>query len=226
MEFENQVVDVADESESPEIVEQETEATESEETQEVAAPVEPQKNTSDQAFAQMRRERQALERELKQYKEALGLYFEGDNAVAQAYAHAQQKPVEEITKEFELQAEIERLREENETFQNKELSAQVQLAMMNDLKAIQGIDSTIKSLNDLGDMYFNLISTGRVSAVDAYYAVQAQRQKEKLTAPQEIGKVQKTTQEKDFYSSEEVKNMTQAEVDKNYEKIKKSMLKW
>ena len=69
------------------------------EEQEVAEPV----NKSDSAFAELRRRAEEAERKVNElearnaeYDETLGLFFDGDNKIAQARAYHDEVPVEQV----------------------------------------------------------------------------------------------------------------------------------
>ena len=198
---------------------------ESEETQEVAAPV---KSDADTAFAQMRREKQDLEKTNKQLQEALGLYFEGetpDDLYIKAQANYQQKTPEEVRQEYEAQREAEQKELQFQNMAQELQSYKVKNIMSESLQQIQAIDPNVTSLEEIGGNFANYIKAG-LGATEAYYAVQAQKIKETPVPPKPVGNINTGEVEQDFYTSEEVDNMTKAEVKKNLDKIKKSMTKW
>ena len=202
------------------------------EVQEVAEPV---KSTSDAAFAEMRRAREAAEAALKakesenaRLMEGLGLFFDGktaDDKYAQAVAYHQNRSVEDVQKELQEQSRVDTLSHENEELKRQLQNVHVEKAMADDLRLIQTLDPTIKSLEELGQTYLELIAKG-CDAETAYYGAQAKKAKEKITPPEPPGKVNSAPAEKDYYSKDEVANMSQEEVSKNYDKIRASMSKW
>lgn len=202
------------------------------EEQEVAEPV---KSASDAAFAEMRRAREAAENALKakesenaQLMKGLGLFFDGktaDEKYAQALAYSQNRSVEDVQRELEEKSRIDSVTRENEELKKQLQDISIQKAMADDLQTIQSIDPTVKSLEDLGQTYLELIAKG-VGAEDAYWAVQAKKAKEKITPPEMPGKVNTIPAEKDFYTRDEVANMSQAEISRNFDKIRASMTKW
>ena len=86
-------------AEEPEVAEPDNEVeTLGAEEPEVAEPV---RTEQDAAFAQMRRHNEELERQLaeaqrqsKEYEDALGLFFDGEDKSLQAQAYATQRPLE------------------------------------------------------------------------------------------------------------------------------------
>ena len=54
---------------------------------------------------------------------------------------------------------------------------------------------------------------GGLSVQEAYYACKAMELKEKILAPDAIGKVSDTKAERDYYTSEEIDNLTDEELD-------------
>lgn len=211
---------------------------ESVETEEVADPSEseeahsePEENTDngrteqDSAFAEMRRKNQELENENKLMFDALNRYFNGDDAQElsiQANAYADSRDPDEVRAEFERNQEAENLRAENENLQEQLMNIQIEQRMADDLRTLQKIDPTIKNLSDLGDSYLNFISAG-LDATDAYYASIVRDQKEKVYPPNEIGKIADTKIDRDYYTSEELDNLTDEEMDANWEKVMRSM---
>lgn len=186
------------------------------------------KTDADARFAQMRRENEQLKAERDQLNEALGLFFEGDSdqKIVSAQAMAQNKTEEEIRAEIEAENERESLEQELEEANNELLDLRTKTQMEKDLKTIQEIDPSIKNLDSIGQDFLDLISTGKVTAVQAYYATKAKEAAEKATPPAEVGKVNQSEGPKDYYSKEEVEGMSQAEVRKNYDAIRKSMMQW
>ena len=66
---------------------------------------------------------------------------------------------------------------------------------------------------------------GGLSVKEAYYATKAMQLKEKVLAPDAIGKVADSKVERDYYTSEEIDNLTDEELndDKIWEKVMRSM---
>ena len=218
-------------AETQEVAEPETEALESEETQEVAetapetddsteATEQPtrQKNDSDAAFAEMRRQN-------KQMMEALSRYFDGDSVedlVINANAYAEQRDPEDYRQDYERNREFEDLKARNAELEEQLLDAEVDRLMREGLRDVQAIDPNVKSLDDLGDTFTHLIANG-IPTKEAYYAAKAMELKEKVLAPDAIGRVSDTKAERDYYTSEELDNLTDEEMDANWDKVMRSM---
>ena len=196
----------------------------------------------DADFAAMRRALEAekannlkITKERDRLAKSLGLYdFKGDSAddiADAAEAHYYSKTVDEVRNaRIEQQTKDERERainEELEYYRNKE----VERMMSEDLKRIQKIDPTVKSLDELGERFSNLI-TAKVDAVDAFNAIRQSDSSNKKSPPPEIGKVNASDKgDKTFYSEAEVDAMI-ASNSKDLDnpdilaKIRKSMTKW
>lgn len=204
----------------------ETDETEGAEEPEVAEQV-TGKTDADTRFAEMRRRVEELEATNKDLEEALGNFFDGDTdqKIVSANALAQGKTEEEIRDEIEAENEWNRLNEENEKLNNELLDIKTQTQMEHDLAEIQKVDPSIKDLDSLGKDYADYIRAG-LTGIQAYYATKAKQNAETATPPKEVGRVNQSSGEKDFYTREEVKAMSQAEVSKNYDVIRKSMSQW
>lgn len=187
---------------------------------------------ADAAFAEMRRQleeaqrqRQLLEADRDQYREALELFFDGDDTVAQAHAQATGRSVEEIKAEMEAQQRANTLEAENQALSAKLRDYEVHERMANDLRDIQAIDPNVKSLDELGDTFLTYISAG-LTGKQAYFAAKAQDAIERAVPPSEIGKVNQQAGEQSYFTHDEVAAMSPEEVRKNYDKIKASMSRW
>ena len=217
--------------ETQEVAEPETEALESEETQEVAetapeteTPTEAteqpthQRTEQDAAFAEMRRQNQ-------QMMAALSRYFEGDSVedlVINANAYAEQRDPEDYRQDYERDREFEDLKARNAELEERLIDAEVNRLMREGLREVQAIDPNVKSLDDLGDTFTNLIANG-IPTKQAYYAAKAMELNEKVLAPTAIGRVSDTKAERDYYTSEELDNLTDEEMDANWDKVMRSM---
>lgn len=187
------------------------------------------KKSSDRAFAEMRRANESLQSEnaeLRQRIEAL----EKANKQAQlietatqmgltdaeiqqviADAEAEEKAEQE---RLDMQAEIKRLSEQV-------LNAEVEKAMQEDLKNIQAIDPTIKSISDLPEEFFTYRAV--MSGIDAYFATKAKEAQTKFEGAKELGKANSAPIERDYYTSEELDNLTDKEMEANWPKVLRSM---
>ena len=209
----------------------------------------------DAAFASMRRNMEQAQRDredmLKQLEAAkadrerlansFGLFgFKGnvDEIEDQAKAHYSGRTVEEVRNE-RLQAQKaieEQQRREQETLakdnQIKDLQRQLYARILDDdLKKIQAIDPSVKTLDELGKE-FSIMRANGLSLEVAYNAIKQTRESNQKTPPPEIGKVNATQKaDKTFYTEAEVDAMI-ASNDKALDnpsvlaKIRKSMTKW
>lgn len=218
-------------AETQEVAEPETEALESEETQEVAetapeteTPTEAteqpthQRTEQDAAFAEMRRQNQ-------QMMAALSRYFDGDSVedlVINANAYAEQRDPEDYRQDYERDREYEDLKLRNQELEEQLIDAEVNRLMREGLREVQAIDPNVKSLDELGDTFTNLIANG-IPTKQAYYAAKAMELNEKVLAPTAIGRVSDTKAERDYYTSEELDNLTDEEMDANWDKVMRSM---
>ena len=224
-------------AEIQEVAEPEDEALESAETQEVAEPDTESSTTevrengrtdADARFAEMRRNNEALERANRQMREALSRYFEGETdeeLSINALAYAEQRDPDEYREEYERLEEYERMQAENENLKEQLLSAQVDKMMREDLATVQEISPDVKSLDELSESFIRMRLDGGLSVKEAYYACKAMELKEKVLAPDAIGKVSDTKAERDYYTSEEIDNLTDEELDDPtiWAKVMKSM---
>ena len=204
-----------------------------EEESEVA---EPTRTEQDAAFAQMRRQIESLQRErdeqskrAKEFEDALGLFFDGDDKAGQANAYYNERPYEEYRQEQDTIAELTNLRESNASLQRQLVEQQADAQMSADLAEIQRVAPEVKSIGELGKAYlaFRFNSMGGNDAVTAFKMAQAYTQATTPKKPPVIGGV--STQAKpqsDYYSREEVEAMTPKEVSANYDAIRQSMTKW
>ena len=185
------------------------------------------KTDADTRFAEMRRRVEELEATNKDLEEALGNFFDGDTdqKIVSANAFAQGKTEDEIREEIEAENEWNRLTQENEELNSKLIDIETKTRMEHDLQTLQKIDPEIKSLDDLGKDFLDYISSG-LDATQAYYAMQAKKAAEQTKPPKEVGQVNQSTAPKEYYTREEVQGMSQEEVSKNYDAIRKSMSQW
>ena len=198
-----------------------------EDSYEVADEQAHRRTEMDAAFAEMRRQNEQLEREARMMREALSTYFEGETAEElsiNANAYAQQRDPDEYRVEWQKQQDYERAIQENESLKNQMLELEVDRLMREGLREVQEIDPNIKSLDELGEPFVRMISAG-LTTKEAYYATLAMNSKEKVFAPSPIGKVSDNRVERDYYTSEEIDNLTDEELDdpKIWEKVMKSM---
>ena len=223
-------------AENQEVAEPEMdEALESAETQEVAEPdtadnseavaEQTGRTEADARFAEMRRQNQQLEREAEMMRAALSRYFEGETAEElsiNANAYAEEKDPDTYREEWERQQEYEQAILERDELKEQMLEMEIDRRMQEGLREVREIDPNIKSLDELGDSFVNMIAAG-LTTKEAYYATLAMKSKEKVFAPDPIGRVSDNRVERDYYTSEELDNLTDEELDENWDKVWKSM---
>jgi hypothetical protein len=223
-------------AEIQEVADPETEALESAETQEVADPdtadnsVEEAEESNgrtemDAAFAEMRRKNQQLETDAELMRAALSRYFEGETAEElsiNANAYAEERDPDEYRKEWEREQDYERAIRENEELHDQILEMEVNRLMTEGLREVQEIDPNIKSLDELGESFARMISAG-LTTKEAYYATISMNSKDKVLAPDPIGRVSDNRVERDYYTSEELDNLTDEEIEENWDKVWRSM---
>ena len=103
--------------------------------------------------------------------------------------------------------------------------------MSDDLMAIQKVYPEVKSLEELGDDFFNAMSAlGTRDPLLAYEVVKAKKNATEKPKPQEIGGVNSSSsKEKDFYTPSEVDKLTDKDYDNNpklMDIVRQSMTKW
>ena len=213
------------------------EALESAETQEVADPDEAEyseetqevetheRTEADARFAEMRRQNQQLERDAQMMREALSRYFEGETAEElsiNANAYAEERDPDEYRQEWEREQDYERAIRENEELRDRMLEMEIDKRMEEGLREVKEIDPNIKSLDELGESFIHMIAAG-LTTKEAYYATLAMKNNEKVYAPDPIGRVSDNRVERDYYTSEELDNLTDEELDANWDKVMRSM---
>ncbi len=204
-----------------------------EEEQEVA---ETAKTEQDAAFAQMRRHNEELARQLaeaqkqsKEYEDALGLFFDGEDKALKAQAYANERPFEEVKAESQMQAQLAELQSKNANLEQQLLEQQAQAQMNADLAEIQRTHPEIKSIEELGQEYlaFRFNPMGEMGAEQAFQMMQAYKANTTPKKPPIIGTVSTTDKpQSDYFTREEVEAMSPAEVKANYDRIRESMSKW
>ena len=213
------------------------EALESAETQEVAEPDEAEysedtqevetheRTEADARFAEMRRQNQQLERDAQMMREALSRYFEGETAEElsiNANAYAEERDPDEYRQEWEREQDYERAIRENEELRDRMLEMEIDKRMEEGLREVREIDPNVKSLDELGESFIHMIAAG-LNTKEAYYATLAMNNNEKVYAPDPIGRVSDNRVERDYYTSEELDNLTDEELDANWDKVMRSM---
>ena len=192
---------------------------------EVAEPV----NKSDTAFAELRRRAEEAERRVNElearnaeYDETLGLFFDGENKIAQARAYHDEVPVEQVVANMQAAREKQEMQSQNET-----LKAENDLLKYNrqkdlDLAELKQHGVTgISDVEELGEAFFRYRANG-LTASEAYDFIEMKKPK----PPKEMGDVKPSPTEKEFFTRDEVMAMSSAERFKHIDKITASMKKW
>lgn len=209
------------ESEENQDVADPEESTESPTTDEGASEQQTGRTPQDAAFAEMRRRIQELEganadleRRNGEMHGALSRYFEGEDdeeLIINANAYAEEVDPDEYRERYEADRELADLRAQNEELQELLTNQEIERLMQEGLREVQELDPNIKSLEELGDAFVNFISSG-LTTKQAYYATLAYNNNEKVFAPDAIGKVADTKAERDFFTSEELDQLTDEEL--------------
>ena len=231
-------------AENQEVAEPETENLEGAEEQEVAEPVEADnseegvyeeepeetgRTDADAAFAEQRRTIESLQRENQMLIDSMSRYFEGETAEElsiNANAYAEERDPDEYREEWERNQENERLASENEELRQQLLNAEVERRMDEAMRELKDIDPNIESFDDLGDTFVQLVSAG-LSTKAAYYGALAERQGEAIVPPDPIGRVADNRVEREYFTNEELDNLTDEDLDdpEIYEKAMRSLEK-
>ena len=231
-------------AENQEVAEPETENLEGAEEQEVAEPVEADnseegvyeeepeetgRTDADAAFAEQRRTIESLQRENQMLIDSMSRYFEGETAEElsiNANAYAEERDPDEYRVEWERNQENERLASENEELRQQLLNAEVERRMDEAMRELKDIDPNIESFDDLGDTFVQLVSAG-LSTKAAYYGALAERQGEAIVPPDPIGRVADNRVEREYFTNEELDNLTDEDLDdpEIYEKAMRSLEK-
>lgn len=201
-----------------------------EKEQEVADPVtgaegnesKTQSKEANAAFAQIRRRAEEAERQAAESRDKVSrmtgilnrLGFEGESpeaAADSALSHVTGKPVEEIRREREAyrnqSAQTRALMEEVEALRDRE----AQRVMADDLQAFQKIDPSLKTLDELPELYFQMLTSSGENGKNPdfrealFRAVTGMQEAKKIKPPPAIGRLNtKTEVEKEFYTEKEL----------------------
>ena len=243
------VVDPASEDVSAVEAQVEPEETiEQESAQAEVAPAE-QPLEENQAFAKMRRELEASQREKAEAAEKLAAYeqnevrlqevlqeqygFKGNlEQIADELAAAQsgrtvaevraerQQAEEAKRKEAERVAKMQNMEAELNYYRNMAVD-KLKTDLLKEIKEAYP-DCAAKSVDEFGDDFANLLEHG-VSPAMAYAAYKSVQEAKSKPTPPEMGAVNnRETPESEYYTLEELKGMSQAEVHKHWKKVEKS----
>lgn len=149
----------------------------------------------------------------------------GEYVAAQKHLSEQKKASEESAKKTEEYIHHPMTKKALESIQGKMLS--------DDLASIQKAypNEEVSDLFSIGDIFMELVSTGKVSAVSAYAAQKAYETMTTKIPPAAIGSIKGSgdAPDKDFYTAEEAKRLSTKDFDKDprlMDKVRRSMLKW
>lgn len=180
---------------------------------------------SDAAFAEMRRKNEGLEHDVQILQDALSRYFDGETPeelALMAQAYQEEREYDDVKADYDKEQELEDLREKVRLAEEEKMNLEIDQLIAQGLRDVQEIDPTIKSLEELGETFANFIGAG-LSAKQAYYATQQMEAREKVHAPNGVGKIADNKTEREYYTSEELDNLTDEEMDANWDKVKKSL---
>lgn len=124
--------------------------------------------------------------------------------------------------------EFRRMAQETQAVRRQQAEAMQQQVFAQDLAAIRKIypDEKAKNVTELGNEFMAMMATGQVDAVSAYEAVRAKRQR---TAPKppSTGKIQAgAAGQGAYYTREQVEAMSDEQIEKNFDDIRRSMATW
>lgn len=234
-----EMTEVADQSEETGVEEPEV-ADQVSETEPEEVPEEHQKTDSDAAFAELRRAKEASERELADVRAELEELQAQQEARDTAYSRLTGKDEDgeiaalaELTgmSEDEIRADIEAAEESAKKdlriaqLEEQVTNIEVERLLQSDLAAIQKIDPTIKSLEELGPEYGKYMTAvdadgnAVFTPEDAYWACKAKEAATKATPPKPVGQVKSGSAEKDYFTQAEIDAMSPEQLRKNSSKI-------
>jgi len=224
---EQTVTEEPEESTWPEGQEEAAEQPEEQQPPEPEQPEQPDPVLEELKAAKEEAEKKAseFEEQLRRQNALLGRASDGEDPALDVVSQAIGMEPEELLAAVKEELESEQLESEHKALKEEVERLRLEKAMEADLLEVQKADPSVKNLADLGDAYFQCISAG-MSATEAYHASKYIAQKTTPTPPAEIGKLNESSVQKDFYTKEEVEAMTAEEVEKNLPKIEQSMKKW
>lgn len=197
------------------------------------APSEPEEPTQpDPVLEELKAEKEEAEKraaeaeeQLKRQNALLGRATDAADPALEVAAQMLGLDPTELSEAVREELEAEQMEAERDSLKEEVQSLKLEKALEADLLEVQKVDPSVKNLVDLGDQYFQCIAAG-MRAVEAYHASKYIAQKTTPTPPAEIGKINESSVQKDFYTKEEVEAMTAEEVEKNLPKIEQSMKIW
>lgn len=228
----DQAVETTEELETEDVGQEGPEGAEGQEPETPDTEDEPEEEGEDPVLEELREakeeaERRAAEAEerLKRQEALLGRASDSEDPALDVAAEMLGIEPSELEAAVNQELEAERAAKERESLEEELESLKVEKEMEKDLIEVRKIDPDVNSLVELGETFFKCVAAG-MNAAEAYHASRAVEEKTTPTPPAEIGKVNQSSVEKDFYTKEEVEAMTAEEVEKNLPKIEISMRKW
>lgn len=216
----------------------EVEADEQTDEQSEEEPADEQDSKTNAAFAEQRRRIAELEKELAERDKAKEQadreaeeQAELDEQVQAIVDYAKEQglsddEIEEVLDDFfedhETDKELKRLQDEIDRRDEELVDIQLQQLAMQDLAEVQKIDPNIKDLDDLGEEFFRLRSLD-IEPKRAYYMIHSADEQMKPHGAYAPGKINQARQESDYYTSEELDNLSKEEMHANWDKVMRSM---
>lgn len=189
---------------------------------------------ADAAFAEQRRRIAELEAEIAERDAAEAEQAREDEKNEQLYqalAFAQEQGftdeeiedlIAEIQDDQEKEDQMAELQSENDRLRDELLTQSIEQQVESDLIALRRIDPTLTDLDDLGEDYVRLRAID-MDPVRAYYAVKAADSYTKPQGAIPAGRLNRTSQESEYYTSEELDNLSKEEITRNWDKVQRSM---
>lgn len=216
-----------------------TEDTENNDTEEVEEDADEQgKTKADTAFAEQRRriaelEAQLAERELAEEQRVANAEREAekDEQIGNAIEFAREQgftdeEIEDLIAEIENDQQTEdrilELEAQNQELQDRLLMYEIEQQVESDLNAIQKIDPSIKDLDELGEEFVQLRASG-IAPERAFFMLRTADERTKPQGAVPAGKLNRAKTEAEYYTSEELDNLSKEEIRANWEKVQRSM---
>lgn len=234
------------ENTSAEMTEVAEPSTESVENQEVAEPEQTSQETAssgkteaDAAFAEMRRAKEAAERERDEARQALAEKEAHENARrsvfrsiggsetadVDALAESLGVDTEDVLASINAEQEAAKKDMRIKTLEERVESLSAEKKVSESIEELKKLDPNITDINDLGADFVDYVGKG-LSVEQAYYAVKGKELSTRSTPAKAPGKVKNEPAEKDFITEAEWDAMTPAQQKANWKLGKKSMAKW
>jgi len=215
----------------PEVAEQ---VDNGEEVPEIANPdvEQPRDFERDAAFAQMRRDKEAAERERDEAiareqarRDAITRLTGSEDGDLQAIAESNGADFDEISTAFNAYTESVAKDNRITELENQLNEVNAERRLQQDLVEVQAIDPSIKSLDELGKTFYELKAKD-VATDAAYWAAKSEMNAKQFKAPKPPGKVNAEKPEKDHYTEAEWDAMTPEQQSANWKKGMASMKYW